>query len=125
MLHIDYAKAKELLEQAVQERGEDYVYEPQTYMVCLYVHTEEDDSLTPGCGVGVALVNAGIPIQVVKNMNEVGSAGFAIRRLKEMGYLTFTDKGLELLKEFQYRQDRENPWGSSLEYAINKTNPEK
>lgn len=67
MIRIDKARALELLEQAVAERGVDYRY---NYPSCAYVQRDSaiDVRPHPACIVGLALSLAGVPIETLEQL---------------------------------------------------------
>lgn len=81
MIKIDSAKALELLELAVAERGAEYVY---PHPSCAYTWRDSpiDVAPKPACIVGVALHKAGVPIDVLEGLEgNVEEAAYELRRL--------------------------------------------
>lgn len=137
-LHIDLAKAKELISQAVAERGEEYKYsnphsdsENSGYAVdtysriegtdgpnCLYIHKDVYGNITPGCGVGLALINAGIPKEWFDSIDKNSSVvQEKLVELSDDDKLTYTDDAAAYLRYFQAMQDFGTPWGACKTYA--------
>jgi hypothetical protein len=124
MIQIDRAQAIALLEQAVQERGPDYEYNPldqkvmgNTISTCLYQHQG-----APSCGVGLALHIAGVPLETLQTMDKGPEEDTSIGALHEDG--TLYDLGIDLTDEaervfaaFQVRQDRGSSWAYCLAAA--------
>lgn len=137
-LHIDLAKAQELISQAVAERGEEYKYsnphadwENVNYRVdtyassdgsngpnCLYIHKDVNGDITPGCGVGLALINAGIPKEWFDGVEENSSTVHdKLRELNNCDKLTYTSDAADYLRYFQAEQDYGTSWGACKAYA--------
>lgn len=127
-IHIDNDKAIELLTAVVEERGKDFVYEPYTE------GAEENHGLTcfytvdgkPSCGVGLALFNAGVPISVLAEMDNLGldvddesaiNSSGVLAILKRNG-VEITDVAANTLFGFQVMQDMERPYGMALDNAL-------
>lgn len=140
-LHIDLAKAKELISQAVAERGEEYKYsnphadrESVNYSVdtyssesgnngpnCLYIHKDDNGNITPGCGVGLALINAGVPKEWFDSADRNSSTVHdKLRELSDDDKLTYTGEAADYLRWFQAEQDFGTPWGACKAYADRK-----
>lgn len=122
MIKIDGQRAYELLEQAVAQRGGDYVYEG----VCLYT---EDGK--PRCGVGLALALGGVPLDVLHYIDYSaapdGSSSnrfdnTAINEPEILEYLesrgvVLTASAQGVLRAFQTDQDLGFRWEYALESA--------
>ena len=104
-------RALELLREAVDERGGDYIYLPPGApddQGCLYAH---DDG--PGCGVGLALYRYGATLDDLKVMDGQGVIQDAY------AFLSFdvTEDALDILAMFQRYQDDRKPWSQALAHA--------
>jgi hypothetical protein len=136
MLDLNLAKAKELIEASIEERGEDYVY---PYSNCVYVldnsgyvdgksfacvkgpraaDREEDIIKEPtvGCGVGLALFKGGIPMSAM--ISQDGGAYSILSALGDRGFLRATGAARSLLQGFQIRQDDGFEWGVAYADAL-------
>src|SRR6478736_924970 len=139
MIEINLAKAKEMIAGVVAERGEDYVYPMNN---CTYIHeadkprrlrdvyegsyTPEEDE--PGCGVGLAVINLGVPLEwfktgvILEGVTEIGTNNNGDVRtlawnLEEQGVAKMTDSAITYLKAFQLKQDDDTSWGKAKDYA--------
>ena len=123
MITITGPQAIELLEQAVQDRGPDFVYTQRSKLVpnlgpshgCWY----ERDGV-PCCGVGVALRKAGVRINVLSIMDSMdGDTGIiaVADTLEEYGKVALDTDALAVFAKFQDLQDHETPWGEALAEA--------
>ena len=122
---ISYEEASELIDRAIAERGEDFVYQDS----CVY-ETLGD----PSCMVGRVLAKAGVPIETLRMMdmvdkwspvNEYGeriytTTDFAtvVQSGKFSNAFTVDNGALELLHEAQVRQDNRDPWGEAQARAL-------
>jgi hypothetical protein len=129
MLDLNLARAKELIEAAIEERGADYVY---PYTTCEYAllpaigyactkgprkgERETFAEPTVGCGVGLALFKGGITLETL--LGETGGTYDILRNLKNKGQLRSTDAAQALLQGFQSRQDDAFAWGDAYAGAI-------
>lgn len=115
MQFITKEDAIRALREAVAERGEDYVYQLLDGGACLYVHNE-----APSCGVGLALSKLGVPLSILKQMDDYGlgsSMDDASPVLHENGYAL--ERGAyAAFREFQHTQDSGVKWGAALLFAL-------
>lgn len=105
MIKIDKRKAIQLLEQAVAERGEDYVY-GEHFKYCEYTSHPElanYDDMFPACVVGVAMVNAGIPVEVLDDIT--GPVEDLVVELRERGEAKISESAARILNAAQRVQD--------------------
>lgn len=136
MIKIDLKDARRLLREAVAERGEDYIYSnphndlsKEDYVygqyssagvadgpTCLYVHKDKEGNITPGCGVGLALINAGVSLEWFDSKND-GIVSEQAYDLREHGVADITPEAVEYLRLFQGQQDFKFTWGDSLRVA--------
>lgn len=102
------------LEEAVQARGEDYVYyPPESSLSCQYVQEDDDGNDVPGCIVGFILVNTfDIPLEPFRT---TCIAGVKLRELQNAGLLQYTEMAAKLLEKVQSYQDRRMPWGKAVD----------
>ena len=116
-IKIDRAQALSLLQQAVDAKGTDYVYQeipkPGTTRApgCWY-----ESNGAPSCGVGQALFLGGVPLQVLADMDnaaEDSSIG-AMDTLLAANGVELTPDALVVFSVFQSYQDLVNSWGYSL-----------
>ena len=121
-INLDFDTALELVNRAIEERGEGYVYEPVKDAGCLYVHREpvwdaalgdfgDNDKLTPGCLIGTALHLAGVPLRMLATYEEMG-ADSVVASLVEQGEIgSATEEARSFLDNAQAYQDRGKSWG--------------
>ncbi len=125
MIEVTYEKALELATQAVEEKGEDYVYTDErgvragsldAIAGCTNWHYSNPDDSSSGkvvsCLVGNIMHRAGLNIFKYANGADVGT-------LLRAAYaeVTVTHKAHEFLRELQSRQDSGRTWGEALEIA--------
>jgi hypothetical protein len=115
MIELTLEKAIELVEQAIADRGEDYVYErPEDVEECQYVHGDE-----PGCIVGYILHAAGVDLGTLHD-NEGIWASFVTNNLAMQNVLA-ADYGVAcFLDSIQGEQDRGKTWGQALAYGLSR-----
>jgi hypothetical protein len=114
---IDGPKALELLWFAVAERGTDYVYaQSPGFDMCSYVDANRE---APGCGVGLALHKAGVPVSDLRGFDNEGAIHCVASssRARSIG-LEMTASAVEIFTTFQEIQDEENSWGLALHDAV-------
>lgn len=125
---IDYAKAVELLDDAIFERGEDYVYRNPTadtavernFPQCAYAHKNEATGVvTPGCGVGDIWIRCGVDAAPLVRLQ--GTAYSAADSPAVASVITHTQKALYFLNIFQSEQDNGATWGSARQTALRYT----
>lgn len=117
MIELTLDKTKELLTEAVAEKGAEYVYtNPEgvpggsdSLANCYYVHGSQ-----PGCIVGHVLHKAGVPLETLTE-HETRPAGFVLRSLEDFD---LDHNTLRLLDDVQERQDRGVPWGEAVQQAL-------
>lgn len=118
MIDINYARAMELVDQAIEQRGADYVYTnedgdkavPHGFVNCYNWHEDEDGSVIPGCIVGTVLHMAGVPLD---EMGKEDGWEDVENNLSHTETLRATRKASKLLEYIQYEQDKGNTWGVS------------
>lgn len=129
MLHIDLEKAKALVNESIEARGADFVYEKEGNS-CLYVHNVEQawdpeteeytrtfDNATPGCLVGDALKRGGIPIEAMGGAYNDAASGELLSKLEIKEFLTYTDGAAAFFSNAQESQDNGAPWGRAVSEA--------
>lgn len=111
--HIDLAKAKELIERAIEERSADYVYVAPEAGSCVYFRDGK-----PSCIVGLALLYVGLTAEEVVDC--AGNVGVDVNRLIEkLGVKhLLTIEAIDLLDAVQDRQDSKEPWGTAYRRAL-------
>ena len=119
MTTVTFDQVVEKLNEAVQERGPDYVYVgPEgDRAVCLNWHEEQKE---PGCIVGVVFHKLGFDWAHEMNYSsgyqlDTMTASSLLVHLKACGW-QFDDYGKidSLLSEIQAKQDRGVPWGEAV-----------
>lgn len=127
-MHLNLAKAQELIGRAVTEKGEGYIYPHASKSEyggnCKYVEIIDDlktDSwdYAPSCIVGHAFISAGVTAEGIYNSsyNESG-ASILIEYLMDIDAVTgCDDDALAFLGRVQNSQDRGRPWGEAAENA--------
>lgn len=118
-----------LLNQAVADRGSDYVYpndqkDDNNYNgVCRYVFRGDDGSLTEaGCIVGYVLAMTGVPLETlapydVAGDGQVTAGGDLLDELNHLGIISIDGPSYRLLVGAQSAQDSGNTWGVAIERA--------
>jgi hypothetical protein len=128
-------RTRELLAQAIADRGEGFVYrEPLTDVGCLYWHDPRDPGHStpyngidpydgrgeqgqPGCLVGYVFHAAGVAATELA-CRERRDATTLATDLRNAGWLDSIDEdSVTLLSVAQGRQDDGEPWGLAVEYA--------
>lgn len=122
-IDITYDTALAALEAAVEEKGEGYVYTPETddmgFSSCQYLHLDDKGDLNvPGCLVGHAMLTLGVPREELVLFNTGNDAHDLIGGLKRRKVLGVVDpKAADLFQVAQGKQDALNAWGTSLRRA--------
>lgn len=114
---IDLPLTKRLLDEAVAEKGADYVYtnakgeQPSAFkgVDCSNLHPLEDGTWVPGCIVGTVFAN----VIGVENVPAEGSASSTNEEVGE----PFDHNSERLLLRTQMRQDQGVPWGQAVQMA--------
>ncbi len=118
LIEIDGPKALELLAEAVEAKGEDYVYPRGDFDGCSYVRDDQ-----PSCLVGHALFRAGLGVDVLRalDVGDYGDSDSAIGEVCKVSADLFgfavTDAAERALRVAQASQDCGVPWGEALEAA--------
>lgn len=130
MIEIKYDDALSALNDAIVEKGSDFVYvkevevyeDEDSYKVCTYVHPDEEGSLTvPGCLVGNVMARLGVPIEAMAAINNDGfSARVLFSYLSSRNIISITEKAASLLVNAQCQQDNEFTWGESVFTAVSR-----
>lgn len=116
MTVITFDMALEALNAAVDEKGDDYVYQGEGTF-CAYVASDE-----PSCIVGNALHRLGVSIPTLVKMDKCAIGGAVITSRKVLEVLedsgfTLDDDAVILLSTAQTLQDDEVPWGKAVRVA--------
>lgn len=115
MITIDKDRALDLLEQAVAERGADYI-DTDAKGSCTYLHY---DTNTPGCIVGTVFHAAGLPIERLEAMDKLGSLMCISPKMLKVSYdIDITEEAHALLRTAQSEQDSGTAWGLAVDRAI-------
>lgn len=124
MIEIDFDYAVKLLTELVDEFGADYIYKKDEREIlwdgslgstdCHYILGDE-----PSCGVGHALVRAGVLLGEFEGLEGMCSS-IAIRELSNRGILDATQEARNVFGRFQILQDGGTPWGEALKAAVNR-----
>lgn len=115
MIELSLVMTKELLAEAVAEKGADFVYvnkygqqaDQSGDVTCQYVHGDQ-----PGCIVGNVLHRAGVPL------DELGQ--YETHSVDDLGQRLFTAEARVklLLNHIQGHQDVGVPWGEAVRLAL-------
>lgn len=118
MIVIDQGKAIELLDKAVEFKGEDYI-DPMSYdsmSQCYYVTGNEH------CIVGQVLSFAGVSDEQLDQINERGSIVSAYQQVKTWQTIEITSAAISILAYAQDEQDGGASWGTARERALERFN---
>lgn len=129
MIEINYARALELVDQAIKEKGEDYVYtndqgqtaSSETLISCFNWH-ETDGKMVPGCVVGDALHRAGVRLT---EMSKSMAAGDLVEALFMDEVAHITDMAMVFFSRIQNAQDAGSTWGEAQAKAISYMNSQR
>lgn len=127
-----YDETLALLQEAVSERGEHFIYEqrPEPGPSCRYAWDGK-----PDCIVGHVFAKVGVPVQEmlfgdkiedyngVPNRGKYSSEGAdsVVENLESDGVVSFTPRARRLLLEVQNKQDYGMTWGDSLAGGVHRT----
>lgn len=129
-MYLTLAKAHELIDAAVAEKGAEYVYPGSAHGACTYVdvsypddYLEDVDSeplCEKGCIVGNAFITAfDLDMEELRHLavNDEGAHSF-IEWLKGREHISGYDRdALEFLAKVQVNQDKGVTWGEAVEKA--------
>jgi hypothetical protein len=116
-VHLTLDLAKQLVERAIAEKGEDYVYLPPGGRVgepCLNWHLQPDGQMVPGCIVGHVWHYLGFTNEDTGQ----GDAKHVLGYLEGYDHLTYTEDAADFLYAVQDQQDRGVPWGEAYKEAL-------
>lgn len=114
MIELTTDSVISVLDELVQEAGEDFVYRG----VCKYVKNDE-----PSCLVGKVLAKAGVPLERLEAADRAEwgggqSADVLLNNLRAEGVVNFEgDDVAVLLQAAQSRQDNRNTWAKAVSLA--------
>lgn len=114
-VHIDFDEALTLLDNAVKDRGENYIYKRIVpHARCAYFHGEE-----PGCIVGYVLAQKGLTAEDLTGLTRGGYERMTtgVADLFDDGLIEGSQKTLDLLEMAQQKQDDGWAWGFAVRYA--------
>lgn len=123
MITLTFDYVNELLDEAVAEKGEDYVYEPPSYTdSCLYVHQDDEGKTSCGCIAANVFHRAGVPLSDLSRYEGV-RASKVIKKLK-INADPLVSRFLNLVQMYQ---DDKNSWGLAVRKAriVSQKNPIK
>lgn len=115
---IDGARALSLLARAVDDKGSDYVYEPQvregeTHAGCWYVTHG-----IPSCGVAQALRYEGVPTGVLEEADDrEDSSIHQVTDLLANAGFRLAPAAITAFATFQLHQDQGRSWGYAFDAA--------
>lgn len=99
----------------------DYVYRPVNYSDCANVH-ETESGLVPGCIVGKALIDLGVPPGWFVENDLVESGSYVV--MKTLGVITgrdhLNDHRFRFIDSVQGHQDDAETWGDAVAYAAER-----
>jgi hypothetical protein len=115
MKHITTEDALRALEEAVAEKGEDYVYPLSNTAadLCAYTEFNDRDELVPSCLVGNALHRLGVPLEAMAQFN----TGHGPKSLAEELGLDGDRAAWLAFRDAQAIQDDGGTWGAALAKA--------
>lgn len=116
-IEITLDKALKALDEAVAEKGREYVYpiEEQAAYACQYLTREGKAS----CIVGNVLLRLGVPVEFLPQHGAPGiDAASLLDVLRERGILTIESEAIALLEAAQAEQDNGTTWGRSAHTAV-------
>lgn len=128
-IKIDIDDAIKLVNDAIAERGEDYVYPREEGRDCLYVHDEiawdpneeryvpTDGPAVPGCLVGLVLNKAGVSLERLQR-HEGSDAEAVIEWLEADKVLEAAPKVNQFLYQAQFQQDIGKTWAEARSIAM-------
>ena len=118
MIQLTLERTKQLLAEAVAEKGADYVYttpdgeqgNEDVSPNCFYVH-----GFQPGCIVGHVLHKAGVSLASLREEESNNASGVLSSLRPDLPYEPGVDV---LLNEAQQAQDQGVPWGEAVRLAL-------
>src|SRR5690606_14659629 len=107
--------AVRLLKKVVAERGDEFVYKEDSG--CFYAHNGG-----PSCGVGLALHMAGVPVNVLSEMDRIDQSEISntetLDVLALLHDMTLTPTAVQVFQRFQSNQDSGLEYGAALDFAL-------
>lgn len=115
---LDLERARELARQIVEEKGEEFIYQPGS-VGCVYEHMS-----APSCLVGHVLYRDGWSIPELRALDEWGREGQCVPGTNAADLADrFPDRvapeAAEWLEQVQLEQDDGKTWGYALAHADN------
>lgn len=123
VLQLDIQTAHALVEAAILDQGEDYVYPNAGTASCQYVEVAYADgeyiATGPSCLVGSALIKGGIDPQwfAPDERNDQGSHD-VLNDLYRDGLVEYSQEAEDYFALVQASQDAGATWGDSHKYAL-------
>lgn len=128
MVAITIDNVIELLEQAVNERGEHYIDPQADSGSCTYATYSPSGELVPGCIVGMVLSKAGYEVGMLELWDSEVSGLTPLDTPEEIKAKTSVEvdsKALFALRTAQERQDTGKSWGDAMRAAANALTQEE
>jgi len=128
-LNLTLEKAKFLVDQAIQDKGYNFVYKRMPGEDCKYVHqglvwdatmeeyVKDESVYEPGCIVGYALHKAGIPLATLQG-SEGNNAEELLDRLERHGLVKVETEAADFLNSVQDLQDSGKTWGTARDQVL-------
>lgn len=111
MREVSVKEIFEILDLAVADRGEEFVYEKVVGDFCMNFHGDE-----PGCIVGWVFHHLGVTGEQANDRQaNKADARTAFYHLSGTRQFTMTDDGLDVLLRVQAYQDAGDPWGEAVQ----------
>ena len=135
-LELTLEKAKSMVDDAIRDKGSDFVYKRMPGMDCKYVHegvvwdadieeyVSDESVYEPGCIVGYVLHKAGIPLATLQG-SEGNNAEELLDRLERHGLVKVETEAADFLNSVQDLQDSGNSWGSARDQVLTDSEDEE
>lgn len=124
-IKINAQRALALLQEAVAERGDQFVYAQESKVVRgAHENLEErgcwyELNGAPSCGVGIALHKAGVTLRLLDTLDQApGDTSItAVDHILSENGVELTLGALTVFSQFQTNQDLQATWGEALQDA--------